>query len=191
MGLPGSGKTTVGKFLTRRLKAVFIDADDHHSVQNIIKMSNGYPLNDLDRKKWLLSFAKDIYKLKIENKAFRVEKYKHSYPNCWRTDKPILYYPIDSWFISTSKYRNKMVSLNKKINWKPKSTGEGRFEKWLENVNDWNLSRSRFWGIPLPIWRTEDGSEEVCIGSVKDLYEEINKSVCAGFMKEHPLHPTS
>ena len=126
-------------------------------------------------------------KLKIENKAFRVEKYKHSYPNCWRTDKPILYYPIDSWFISASKYRNKMVLLNKKINWKPKSTGEGRFEKWLENVNDWNLSRSRFWGIPLPIWRTEDGSEEVCIGSVKELYEEINKSIGAGFMQEHPF----
>ena len=126
-------------------------------------------------------------KLKIENKAFRVEKYKHSYPNCWRTDKPILYYPIDSWFISASKYRNKMVLLNKKINWKPKSTGEGRFEKWLENVNDWNLSRSRFWGIPLPIWRTEDGSEEVCIGSVKELYEEINKSIGAGFMEEHPF----
>jgi isoleucyl-tRNA synthetase len=126
-------------------------------------------------------------KLKIENKAFRVEKYKHSYPNCWRTDKPILYYPIDSWFISASKYRNKMVLLNKKINWKPKSTGEGRFEKWLENVNDWNLSRSRFWGIPLPIWRTEDGSEEVCIGSVKELYEEINKSIAAGFMQEHPF----
>ncbi len=126
-------------------------------------------------------------KLKIENKAFRVEKYKHSYPNCWRTDKPILYYPIDSWFISASKYRNKMVLLNKKINWKPKSTGEGRFEKWLENVNDWNLSRSRFWGIPLPIWRTEDGSEEVCIGSVKELYEEINKSIAAGYMQEHPF----
>ncbi|MAU30415.1 MAG: isoleucine--tRNA ligase [Flavobacteriaceae bacterium] len=126
-------------------------------------------------------------KLKIENKAFRVEKYKHSYPNCWRTDKPILYYPIDSWFIRASKYRSKMVLLNKKINWKPKSTGEGRFEKWLENVNDWNLSRSRFWGIPLPIWRTDDGAEEVCIGSIKELYKEINKSICAGYMKEHPF----
>ena len=126
-------------------------------------------------------------KLKIENKAFRVEKYKHSYPNCWRTDKPILYYPIDSWFISASKYRNKMVLLNKKINWKPKSTGEGRFEKWLENVNDWNLSRSRFWGIPLPIWRTDDGKEETCIGSIKELYDEINKSISIGFMKENPF----
>ena len=124
-------------------------------------------------------------KLKKENKAFKVEKYKHSYPNCWRTDKPILYYPIDSWFIKASSFRDKMVSLNKKINWKPKSTGEGRFEKWLENVNDWNLSRSRFWGIPLPIWRTEDGKEEVCIGSVNELITEINKSVAKGFMKKN------
>ena len=124
-------------------------------------------------------------KLKTENKAFKVEKYKHSYPNCWRTDKPILYYPIDSWFIKASSFRDKMVSLNKKINWKPKSTGEGRFEKWLENVNDWNLSRSRFWGIPLPIWRTEDGKEEVCIGSVNELITEINKSVAKGFMKKN------
>ena len=121
-------------------------------------------------------------KLKIENKAFKVEKYKHSYPNCWRTDKPILYYPIDSWFIKASEYRDSMVSLNKKINWKPKSTGEGRFEKWLENVNDWNLSRSRFWGIPLPIWRTEDGREEICIGSLEELINEMNKSVGCGFM---------
>ena len=124
-------------------------------------------------------------KLKTENKAFKVEKYKHSYPNCWRTDKPILYYPIDSWFIKASNYRDKMVSLNKKINWKPKSTGEGRFEKWLENVNDWNLSRSRFWGIPLPIWRTEDGKEEICIGSVKELINEMKNSVEIGFMKNN------
>ena len=126
-------------------------------------------------------------KLKTENKAFKVEKYKHSYPNCWRTDKPILYYPIDSWFISASKYRDKMVSLNKKINWKPKSTGDGRFEKWLENVNDWNLSRSRFWGIPLPIWKTEDGKEEICIGSINELIQEINKSLSNGFMKKNPF----
>ena len=124
-------------------------------------------------------------KLKTENKAFKVEKYKHSYPNCWRTDKPILYYPIDSWFIKASSFRDKMVSLNKKINWKPKSTGEGRFEKWLENVNDWNLSRSRFWGIPLPIWRTEDGKEEICIGSIQELIHEIAKSVEKGFMREN------
>ena len=123
--------------------------------------------------------------LKTDNKAFKVEKYKHSYPNCWRTDKPILYYPIDSWFIKASEYRSNMVSLNKKINWKPKSTGEGRFEKWLENVNDWNLSRSRFWGIPLPIWRTEDGKEEICIGSIEELINEMDKSVNCGFMKSN------
>ena len=123
-------------------------------------------------------------KLKKENRAFRVEKYKHSYPNCWRTDKPILYYPIDSWFIKTSKISDSMVKLNSSINWKPKSTGDGRFGKWLENVNDWNLSRSRFWGIPLPIWRTENGSEEICIGSVKELKEEIKKSIDQGIMSE-------
>ena len=123
-------------------------------------------------------------KLKKENRAFRVEKYKHSYPNCWRTDKPILYYPIDSWFIKTSKISDSMVKLNSSINWKPKSTGDGRFGKWLENVNDWNLSRSRFWGIPLPIWRTENGSEETCIGSVKELKEEIKKSIDQGVMSE-------
>ena len=108
-------------------------------------------------------------KLKEENKAFKVEKYKHSYPNCWRTDKPILYYPLDSWFIKVSEKRDRMYELNQTINWKPKSTGEGRFGNWLKNANDWNLSRSRFWGIPLPIWRTEDGKEEIIIGSVEEL----------------------
>ena len=122
--------------------------------------------------------------LKKANRAFKVEKYKHSYPNCWRTDKPILYYPVDSWFIKTSKISDSMVALNKEINWKPRSTGEGRFGKWLENVNDWNLSRSRFWGIPLPIWRTENGSEEICIGSLKELKKEIDKSVKNGFMSK-------
>ena len=122
--------------------------------------------------------------LKKANRAFKVEKYKHSYPNCWRTDKPILYYPIDSWFIKTSKISDSMVALNKEINWKQRSTGEGRFGKWLENVNDWNLSRSRFWGIPLPIWRTENGSEEICVGSLKELKKEIEKSVKNGFMSK-------
>ena len=108
-------------------------------------------------------------KLKEENKAFRVEKYTHSYPNCWRTDKPILYYPLNSWFIKVTEKREELIALNNKINWKPKSTGEGRFGNWLNNANDWNLSRSRFWGIPLPIWVSEDGSEKKVIGSVKQL----------------------
>ncbi len=121
-------------------------------------------------------------KLKTENKAFKVEKYKHSYPNCWRTDKPILYYPLDSWFIKVTDVKEKMHSLNQTINWKPASTGTGRFGNWLANANDWNLSRSRYWGIPLPIWRTEDGKEEICIGSVKELKEEMLRAVAAGVM---------
>jgi isoleucyl-tRNA synthetase len=121
-------------------------------------------------------------KLKTENKAFKVEKYKHSYPNCWRTDKPILYYPLDSWFIKVTDVKERMFELNKTINWKPKSTGEGRFGNWLENANDWNLSRSRYWGIPLPIWRTEDGKEEICIGSVEELKSEMVKAVNAGVL---------
>ncbi|TMM32482.1 isoleucine--tRNA ligase [Polaribacter aestuariivivens] len=121
-------------------------------------------------------------KLKNENKAFKVEKYKHSYPNCWRTDKPILYYPLDSWFIKVTDVKDRMHELNKTINWKPESTGTGRFGNWLANANDWNLSRSRYWGIPLPIWRTEDGKEEICIGSVKELKEEMTKAVEAGVL---------
>jgi isoleucyl-tRNA synthetase len=123
-------------------------------------------------------------KLKEENKAFKVEKYKHSYPNCWRTDKPILYYPLDSWFIKVTDVKDRMHELNKTINWKPVSTGEGRFGNWLANANDWNLSRSRYWGIPLPIWRTEDKKEEICIGSVAELKAEIQKSVEAGIITE-------
>ena len=123
-------------------------------------------------------------KLKIENKAFKVEKYKHSYPNCWRTDKPILYYPLDSWFIKVTDVKERMFELNKTINWKPKSTGEGRFGNWLANANDWNLSRSRYWGIPLPIWRTEDGKEEICIGSVEELKSEMQKAVNAGVLEK-------
>jgi isoleucyl-tRNA synthetase len=122
-------------------------------------------------------------KLKKENRAFKVEKYEHSYPHCWRTDKPILYYPLDAWFIKTTALKDRMVELNKTINWKPKSTGEGRFGNWLENMVDWNLSRSRFWGTPLPVWRTEDASEEICIGSIKELKNEIEKSKKAGLFK--------
>ena len=123
-------------------------------------------------------------KLKTENKAFKVEKYKHSYPNCWRTDKPILYYPLDSWFIKVTDVKERMFELNKTINWKPKSTGEGRFGNWLANANDWNLSRSRYWGIPLPIWRTEDGKEEICLGSVEELKSEMQKAVSAGVLEK-------
>ncbi len=125
--------------------------------------------------------------LKEENKAFKVEKYVHSYPHCWRTDKPILYYPLDSWFIKITDVRERMFDLNETINWKPKATGEGRFGNWLKNANDWNLSRSRFWGIPLPIWRTEDGSEEILIGSVEELYNEIEKSIAAGLQASNPF----
>ena len=126
-------------------------------------------------------------RLKEENKAFKVEKYVHSYPHCWRTDKPILYYPLDSWFIKITEVRDRMFDLNETINWKPKATGEGRFGNWLKNANDWNLSRSRFWGIPLPIWRSEDKQEEILIGSVEELYNEIEKSIAAGFQKENPF----
>lgn len=125
--------------------------------------------------------------LKQQGKAFKIEKHVHSYPHCWRTDKPVLYYPLDSWFIRTTAVQERLIELNKTITWRPESTGSGRFGKWLENLQDWNLSRSRFWGTPLPIWRTEDGSEEICIGSARELYAEIERAVAGGVMKENPL----
>jgi len=128
-----------------------------------------------------------VIKLKNNNLCFQSEKYEHSYPHCWRTDKPILYYPMDSWFIKTTDYKKRMLELNNTINWKPKSTGEGRFGKWLENLVDWNLSRSRFWGIPIPIWRTEDGKNEICISSIEQLKTEVEKSISAGIMTSNPL----
>ncbi|MCC7232458.1 MAG: isoleucine--tRNA ligase [Bacteroidia bacterium] len=138
-------------------------------------------------EKYLSVDDRIIIRLKKEGKAFRSEKYEHTYPHCWRTDKPVLYYPLDSWFIRTTAMKERMVELNKTINWKPESTGTGRFGNWLENLVDWNLSRSRFWGIPLPVWRTEDGGEETCIGSAEELNEAIEASVKAGFMKTNPL----
>jgi len=143
-----------------------------------------------DLKTYLSVDERIALKLRKENKAFKVEKYVHSYPHSWRTDEPLLYYPLDSWFVKMTAVKDRLVDLNKEINWKPKSTGEGRFANWLENVNDWNLSRSRYWGIPLPIWRTDASTgkaEEKIIGSVEELYNEIEKSVEAGFMKENPF----
>ncbi len=143
-----------------------------------------YEAGTAPEKSWDVELA---ILLKTENKAFKVEKYVHSYPHCWRTDKPVLYYPLDSWFVKMTAVKDRLVALNETINWKPKSTGEGRFANWLENVNDWNLSRSRYWGIPLPIWRTEDLKEEIIIGSVEELMTEIQKSMEAGFMTKNPF----
>jgi isoleucyl-tRNA synthetase len=145
------------------------------------------------RDKYLSVDERISIKLKGENKAFKVERYEHTYPHCWRTDKPILYYPLDSWFIKTTAYKERMIELNKTINWKPESTGTGRFGNWLDNLVDWNLSRSRYWGIPLPIWRSEDG-EEKCIGSIEELKKELDKAVVAGVMdadKMKALNPDS
>ena len=140
------------------------------------RLSERDPTLDVDLSVWL----------KFQNKAFKIERFVHSYPHCWRTDKPVLYYPLDSWFIRTTALKERMMELNDTINWKPQSTGTGRFGKWLENLQDWNLSRSRYWGTPLPIWRTEDGKEEICIGSVKELVAEMQKSLNAGVMTELP-----
>lgn len=142
-----------------------------------------YDAGQAPEKSWDVSLA---ILLKEENKAFKVEKYVHSYPHCWRTDKPVLYYPLDSWFVRVTDFKERMFDLNETINWKPKATGEGRFGNWLKNANDWNLSRSRYWGIPLPIWRTADKQEEICIGSVEELKAEIQKAIAAGVMTADP-----
>ena len=142
-----------------------------------------YDAGEAPEKSWDVSLA---ILLKEENKAFKVEKYVHSYPHCWRTDKPVLYYPLDSWFVRVTDFKERMFDLNETINWKPKATGEGRFGNWLKNANDWNLSRSRYWGIPLPIWRTADKQEEICIGSVEELKAEIQKAIAAGVMAADP-----
>jgi isoleucyl-tRNA synthetase len=149
-------------------------------VDGLGEFSNRYVKNYKDQKDYVDVNVDISVKLKKENRAFKVEKYEHNYPHCWRTDKPVLYYPLDAWFIKTTAYRDKMVELNNTINWKPKSTGEGRFGNWLENMVDWNLSRSRFWGTPLPIWKTEDETEEKCIGSIHELQLELDKAADAG-----------
>jgi len=154
------------------------------------KYAGKYVKNEFYSKEEIPEKSIDVeiaIQLKEENKAFSVAKYEHSYPHCWRTDKPILYYPLDSWFIKVTQEKEKFIALNKKINWKPKSTGTGRFGNWLENANDWNLSRSRFWGTPIPIWRSEDGTEELCISSIEQLKNECEKAVSSGFMKKNPL----
>ena len=159
-------------------------------IDGMGEFSNRYVKNYKDDPNYIDVNVDIAVKLKKENRAFRVEKYEHSYPHCWRTDKPILYYPLDAWFIKTTAIKDRMVELNKTINWKPKSTGEGRFGNWLENMVDWNLSRSRFWGTPLPVWKTQDGKEEVCIGSIGELNESIRKAneVLGGEVNKNYLH---
>lgn len=169
----------------------FVDAVSDFALEPVKEQY----LDDAEKEQWRHKQGRDKYlsvderigiKLKTENRAFNVQKFDHPYPHCWRTDKPVLYYPLDSWFIKTTAVKEKMIALNKQINWKPESTGTGRFGNWLENLVDWNLSRSRYWGTPLPIWRTEDGKEEICIGSVAQLKSEIQKSILAGIMDSDP-----
>jgi isoleucyl-tRNA synthetase len=156
-------------------------------VDGLGEFSNRYVKDYKDDPNYVDVNVDICVKLKKENRAFKVEKYEHSYPHCWRTDKPVLYYPLDAWFIKTTALKDRMVNLNKTINWKPRSTGEGRFGNWLENMVDWNLSRSRFWGTPLPVWRTEDGGEEICIGSIEELSKEFEKAVAAGLNQQSQL----
>lgn len=163
-------------------------SDEEKAVELVKqKASLGGIIKDTEKLQYLSVDERIVLKLQTEGKLFKKEKYAHNYPHCWRTDKPVLYYPLDSWFVKVPEKRNRLVELNNTIQWKPESTGTGRFGNWLENANDWNLSRSRFWGIPLPIWRTEDGSESICIGSVEELQAELKKSVAAGIAETNPL----
>ena len=174
-------------FLIKDLDAAFVK--DFVNLDTYLEYAGRFVKNDYDEKLTDKDPSLDVdiaVMLKLENKAFKVEKHTHNYPHCWRTDKPVLYYPLDSWFIKTTAVKDRMMELNKTINWKPESTGTGRFGKWLENLVDWNLSRSRYWGTPLPIWRTEDGKVEKCIGSVEELTAEINKAIEAGVMEKSP-----
>ncbi|TDX84876.1 isoleucine--tRNA ligase [Epilithonimonas xixisoli] len=172
-------------FANEYVKGEYLSEEEKSTEFNIQKENLKSIISDL--KAYLSVDERIALKLRKENKAFKVEKYVHSYPHSWRTDEPLLYYPLDSWFIKVTDVKDRMFDLNETINWKPKSTGEGRFGNWLKNANDWNLSRSRYWGIPLPIWRTEDKKEEVLIGSVEELYNAIEKSIKAGFQKENPF----
>ncbi|MBN9336318.1 MAG: isoleucine--tRNA ligase [Chryseobacterium sp.] len=172
-------------FANEYVKSEYLNDEEKNIEFNIQKENLKSIIADL--KVYLSVDERIALKLRKENKAFKVEKYVHSYPHSWRTDEPLLYYPLDSWFIKVTDVKDRMFDLNETINWKPKSTGEGRFGNWLKNANDWNLSRSRYWGIPLPIWRTDDKKEEVLIGSVEELYNEIEKSIKAGFQKENPF----
>jgi isoleucyl-tRNA synthetase len=174
-------------FLISELAESFVK--EYVNTEKYHEFSGRYVKNDYSEKLTEDDPTVDVdisVMLKLENKAFKIEKHVHNYPHCWRTDKPVLYYPLDSWFIKTTEVKKRMVELNNTINWKPQSTGTGRFGNWLENLVDWNLSRSRFWGTPLPIWRTEDGSEEICIGSTEELMTEIEKAIEAGVMTENP-----
>lgn len=178
-----TGKFFLLSDLDPKFVETMVDVDEYKKWEGKF-VKNAYDPNKTDKDE-TLDIEICMY-LKANDKVFKIEKHTHNYPHCWRTDKPVLYYPLDSWFIKTTAVRERLMELNKQIKWKPESTGTGRFGKWLENLQDWNLSRSRYWGTPLPIWRTEDGSEEICIDSVAMLYDEIEKSVKAGFMKSNP-----